>query len=57
MAPDMPHDPWPGVQSKFYGGWGEGSERCLKWDGQLGGGHFHINPYGTCPFSGYRFSA
>ena len=55
MVPDMPHDPWPGVQSKFYLG-GGGSERCLKWGGQLGGGHFHINPYGTYPFSGYHFS-
>ena len=35
MAPDMPHNPLPAVQSKFF--FGGGSERCLKWGGQPGG--------------------
>ena len=27
------------------------------WPDPGGGGHFHINLYGTCCFSGYHFSA
>ena len=50
MAPDMPHDPLPRVRSKFY--WG-----VLEMGWSSAGGHIHINLFGMCRFSGYRFSA
>ena len=39
MAPDMSHDPWPGVQSKFYGG--EGQRKVLEVGWSAGGGRAH----------------
>ena len=36
---------------------GKPKNDTLFWTSLGGGGHFHINQYGMCRFSGYHFSA
>ena len=54
MAPDMPHDPFPCVRSKFYAGRGQRKVLDVGWSA---GGALPYKPRQDVPFFRVSFSA